>query len=477
MEKDPRLELIQQQILRFATSDFSVHLPVSEQGDDTDAIIAGLNTLGEELNNKGRINNLLELLLKYTVLDFSEKAEISEKGDEIDALAVGMNSLAEELQFSIDRERKHSQALENANKRLTESEERYRLLTSEVRDYAIILLTPQGNVNSWNLGAERINGYNEKEILGKHFSVFYTKEDLSTNFPEYELSVAKKEGRFENEGWRVKKNGSLYWANVIITALKKDGELLGYSKITRDLTQKKELEDSLKRSNEQLEAVNKELEAFSYSISHDLRAPLRAINGYAQIFQEDFTSIEEEGKRLLSRIQGNAIKMGMLIDDLLAFSRLGRKNIEKSEVNMNELTEGVLSELVKSNDHPATIKMEKLHKVWGDYGLLHQVMFNLVSNAIKYSSKKEKPEITIRSEEQKNEVVFSVKDNGAGFDMRYVDKLFGVFQRLHTMEDFEGTGIGLALVQRIISKHGGRVWAEGKLDQGATFYFSLPKNN
>jgi light-regulated signal transduction histidine kinase (bacteriophytochrome) len=212
-------------------------------------------------------------------------------------------------------------------------------------------------------------------------------------------------------------------------------------------------------------------------VSHDLRAPLRAINGYAEILKEDYSSkLNDEGNWVIECIKYNATKMGALIDDLLTFSRLGKKELQKTKINMNELVEGALIDIDKILTHNAKIKIGKLHKVNADYGLLHQVVFNLISNAIKYSSKKEEPVIEISSVEKSNEITFSIKDNGAGFDMKYVDKLFGVFQRLHSQEEFEGTGVGLAIVQRIVAKHGGRVWAKGKVDTGATFSFTLTKS-
>jgi light-regulated signal transduction histidine kinase (bacteriophytochrome) len=225
----------------------------------------------------------------------------------------------------------------------------------------------------------------------------------------------------------------------------------------------------------ELAAVNKELEAFTYSVSHDLRAPLRAINGYAEILQEDFgPHLNKEGTRILQNITYNAIKMGNLIDDLLAFSKLGRAELRKEEIDLNELMDAIQIDLNKDQEQTATIKYETLHKVHADYNLLYQVLFNLVSNGIKYSSKNANAVIIISSTEQNGEIIVSVKDNGAGFDMKYANKLFGVFQRLHAQEEFEGTGVGLAIVQRIVVKHHGKVWAEGKLNEGATFYFSLP---
>jgi PAS domain S-box-containing protein len=240
--------------------------------------------------------------------------------------------------------------------------------------------------------------------------------------------------------------------------------------IVQDITE-------IKNAEEKLIEINKELESFSYSISHDLRAPLRAINGYAQILHDDYgKKLDPEGIRILETIKHNAIKMGTLIDDLLAFSRLGRKEIQKTVVNMNKLTESVIHEMNKSMTHKAEINTTHLHNVKADYSLLHQVMSNLVSNAVKYSSKEKNPVVKISSEEKNGEIVFSVNDNGAGFDMEYADKLFGVFQRLHSQEEFEGTGVGLAIVQRIITRHGGKVWAEGKVNEGAVFNFSLTKN-
>lgn len=238
-----------------------------------------------------------------------------------------------------------------------------------------------------------------------------------------------------------------------------------------------ELEQKVIERTEQLESVNKELEAFSYSVSHDLRAPLRAISGYAEILKEDFGNLlNSEGMRILGNIDYYVTNMGKLIDELLAFSRLGRKDIQKSKVDMNELTSGVLLEIDKSIQHKAQIQIDHLPQVNADYGLIHQVMFNLISNAIKYSSKKENPIIEVSAVDKNDDFIFIVKDNGAGFDMKYSDKLFGVFQRLHSPDEFEGSGVGLAIVHRLVSKHEGRIWAEGKVNEGATFYFSLPKN-
>ncbi|WP_462251331.1 sensor histidine kinase [Ferruginibacter sp.] len=235
------------------------------------------------------------------------------------------------------------------------------------------------------------------------------------------------------------------------------------------------LEEKIKDRTEELNRSNEELESFSYSVSHDLRAPLRAVNGYARILEEDYNKLfDKEGKRLLGEVQYNAKKMGILIDDLLAFSKLGRKEIETTVIDMNKLTEQALNEINQTIVHTAEIKIENLITAEADYTLMLHVMINLIGNAIKYSSKKEKPLIEIRSKSENSKVIYTVSDNGAGFDMEYEHKLFGVFQRLHSAEEFSGTGVGLAIVQRIIQKHKGKIWAQGEVEKGAAFHFTLP---
>ena len=251
----------------------------------------------------------------------------------------------------------------------------------------------------------------------------------------------------------------------------------------RDITRQKradfeinQLNKNLERNVAQLQLTNKELEAFSYSVSHDLRAPLRSINGYAQMIQDDNAqTFNDDAKRMLNVIRNNAKKMGTLIDDLLAFSRMGRKEITRVSIDFNKLVEPIIAETKQHAPPKTQIVLNPLATTHGDPALLSQVYINLISNAVKYSAKKDNPKVEIGAEEKDDEIVYYVKDNGAGFDMQYAHKLFGVFQRLHSNEEFEGTGVGLAIVQRIIVKHGGKVWAEGKPDEGAAFYFSLPK--
>lgn len=234
---------------------------------------------------------------------------------------------------------------------------------------------------------------------------------------------------------------------------------------------------NLKLRAAELEAANKELESFSYSVSHDLRSPLRAIDGFSQILEEDHAvKLDDEGRRLLGVIRKSSQKMGALIDDLLAFSRLGRQAIAAVEVDMNALVEEVLRELpVGGAGEPPQIAVAKLPPARGDRALLKQVWINLLSNAVKFAGKIDEPHIEVSGHNDGADNVYSVKDNGVGFDMQYYNKLFGVFQRMHSNEQFPGTGVGLAIVQRVVTRHGGRVWAESKVGEGATFFFALPK--
>jgi PAS domain S-box-containing protein len=372
---------------------------------------------------------------------------------------------------------------------LRESEEKFRLLVDSAQDYAIVMLDPDGRVASWNAGAQRMKGYTATEIIGKSFSCFYPEDDIRGGKPERELKIASETGRFEDEGLRARKDGSRFQANVVINAIRdKSGKLRGFSKITRDITERKRAEDEIKKLNEELEqrvverttelmAVNKELEAFTYSVSHDLRAPLRHIHGFVDLLvQGSGKNLDDKGKRYLTTISKAASQMGSLVDDLLSFSRMGRAEIKKHSIDLENMVYGVIDDMkYEIRERDVEWKVDKLASVYGDPSMLRLVMVNLISNAVKFTRQRDKAVIEIGSyTEAGGENVVYVRDNGVGFDMRYVDKLFGVFQRLHSVEEFEGTGIGLANIRRIISRHGGRTWAEGKLGEGAAFYFSLP---
>lgn len=239
-----------------------------------------------------------------------------------------------------------------------------------------------------------------------------------------------------------------------------------------------EMNENLKKESEKLEDANQELEAFAYSVSHDLRVPLRAIDGFSRIVIEDYEDeLDGEGKRLLNIIRENTKKMGQLIDDILLLSRAGRQEMIVSPINMESLVKNIFEELKPSiEDRDVQLEIKSLPPAYGDRTLINQAFTNLISNSIKFTGIREKAIIEVGAKEGKNENTYYVKDNGAGFDMKYVNKLFGLFQRLHGADEFEGTGVGLSIVQRIIRRHGGRVWGEGEIDNGATIYFTLPKS-
>ncbi len=305
--------------------------------------------------------------------------------------------------------------------------------------------------------------------------------------------IRRQDGSFENRYWSPRNKPVLDQEGRVALIVHRVEDVTEYVRLHELQEQKDQASDALRmrvvqmeteiynrsreinEKNEELTEANSNLESFTYSISHDLRSPLRAIGGYANILEEEYTKVlDEEAKRLIGKVRDNTTRMGTLIDELLEFARLGRKEIQKSNIDMKSLVNHVVAELERTMGVHAIVQVNGLQPVMADLTLIRQVLLNLVSNAIKYSSKSAAPLVSISSQQQEGNVTYSVKDNGVGFDMAYVDKLFGVFQRLHTAEEFEGTGVGLAIVKRIVTKHGGSVWAEAEKDKGATFFFSLP---
>lgn len=356
--------------------------------------------------------------------------------------------------------------LRMARSRFHDSELKFRLLVENVRDYAIYLLDTNGIVISWNDGAQKITGYSEKEILGQHISTFYPPN--STDRCKRELEIAQTTGRFEEEHWRVRKSGEYYWASVITSAIRDEqGKMLGFSKVTRDLSEKR-------RSETQLRELNAELQSFSYSISHDLRAPLRGILGFSQaLAEENFAQLNTSGQQFLNRVIAAAKRMNALIDGLLGLSRVTRKDLTYTTVDLSNIAEEIISDLRKVYPHPTDVQVEPGMKVQGDQLLLYSVLQNLLDNAWKFSTKRDLAQISFGRVFARDRQAFVVRDNGAGFDMTYASKLFQPFQRLHTEREFEGTGIGLVTVAKIIRRHGGEIWAEGDVERGASFFFSL----
>jgi PAS domain S-box-containing protein len=362
-------------------------------------------------------------------------------------------------------------------------------IQKEINDYkyaldesSIVAITDQKGVIKYaNHNFCKISRFSYSELIGQDHRIInsgYHPKEFIRNLWTTIANGKIWRGELKNRA----KDGTHYWVDTtIVPFLNEQGKPYQYVAIRADITQRKHAEEELMKLNEELEKRVKErteeMESFSYSVSHDLRAPLRAVNGYAKILEEDYKDIfDAEGRRLLKEVQENAKKMGALIDDLLTFSRLGRKEVERSVIDMTELAGLAIKEVSQSVQHRAEIKLCPLLPAKADAALLQNVLINLISNAVKYSDKKEKPVIEIRSERGNGMFIYSVSDNGVGFDMQYANKLFGVFQRLHSADEFPGTGVGLAMSKRIISKHGGQIWGEGKLNNGATFYFTLPEN-
>jgi PAS domain S-box-containing protein len=350
---------------------------------------------------------------------------------------------------------------------------------------AIISRDMENRITFWSRGAEALYGISREDAMGKvTHSYLHTKFSASLAEIEREIhGLGTWEGELihsTNTGKRI--TVASRWA------LLRDGQGLpvGYLEINSDISERKLAEEQVQQLNAsleqrvnertiQLEAVNKELEAFSYSVSHDLRAPLRAVDGFSQAVLEDYgPQMPEDGRRMLHTLRQSAQRMGALIDDLLRFSQLGRKPLQTEVVDTSRLVRGVIEDLSADHEHRhVAINVGDLPECQSDPALLHQVWVNLVSNALKYTSKREQAVVEIGCVRKNGSNVYFIRDNGTGFDMRYADKLFGVFQRLHRIEEYEGTGVGLAIVHQVVKRHGGRVWAEAAVDRGATFYFTL----
>lgn len=410
------------------------------------------------------------------------RTELSVAEGEFRDLAGAFDEMAETL----ERQREETDSSQRA---LQESEERIRRVLDTALD-GVITIDQEDRILSWNREAERVFGWSEEEMRGR---------TLTETIIPRQHREAHKEGmkRFLSTG-----EGPILNRRIELTGLRRDGtevpvELsvthvtlatgMIFSAFIRDITERKRSEDEIRTLNArleqrvrerttQLEELNRELESFSYSVSHDLRAPLRHVDGFVSMLKRDTTSVlSDSGRRYVGIISEAARRMGALIDDLLLFSRMGRSDLVQSPVDTGPLVESVLKEMASDLEGRAIEWIiPPLPRVHGDPSLLKQVWINLLSNAVKYTRGRNPARIEVRVQESPAGFEFAVSDNGAGFDMQYARKLFGVFQRLHRADEFEGTGIGLANVRRIIVRHGGTVWAEGKVNEGATFFFTLP---
>jgi PAS domain S-box-containing protein len=384
----------------------------------------------------------------------------------------------------------------------------FRLLVESTSDYAIFLLDPQGRVASWNPGAQRIKRYAADEIIGKHFSVFYTADAVASGWPDHELREAGRVGRFEDEGWRIRKDGTRFWANVVITALRgRDGALRGFAKVTRDLTQRKAHEDRIAGLTQELQArvtelaaANRELaqrqaesETFVYSVSHDLRSPLVNLQGFSQELTHTSDSLHqllerpdvpEDVRARASALLGGELQeslmfirqgvkhLGSIIDGLLRLSRVGRVEYESTPVDVQVVVSDILAAMHTSVvESGGRIETGRLPVVLGDRNAIGQVFANLLGNALK-SLAPSRPGVIRVWADDSSPPVFAVGDNGIGIPAEYRPKIFQVFQQVH-QGGTRGEGMGLAIVRRIIERHGGRVWFESEPGVGTTFYFTF----
>ena len=380
--------------------------------------------------------------------------------------------------------------LNNKNDKLRESEERYHKMIDEVEDYAIILLDKNGIIQNWNKGAEKIKGYKENEIVGKSFELFYLANDRESGLPKRLLAQATEKGKATHEGWRARKDGSYFWGSIVLTALHSDqNEIIGFSKVTRDLTERKMTEDKLKEYTAELEFQNKELEQFAYAASHDLKEPLRKIHFYNSFINEHASNLlDEKSKEYLNRSLNAVKRMNTLIEDLLTYSKTTSSTDSFDDVDMNEVIEEITFLHKDKFERKAKMQIvEKLPVICGVPFQIKQLFENLISNAIKYKHPDRNVVITIQSEilpghkmkekeaePNKQYHKISVIDNGIGFEPQYSKKIFEIFQRLNNITPVKGAGIGLAICKKIAQNHKGFITAEGQVNEGARFDVYIP---
>jgi PAS domain S-box-containing protein len=379
----------------------------------------------------------------------------------------------------------------NDEARLKQSEERYRLLVEQVKDYAIFMIDEKGRIMSWNEGAKKIKGYDYDEIVGKYFSIFYTEEDILAGKPQHELKTATSTGKYEEEGWRIRKNGTKFWANVVITAVyNADGTHIGFSKVTRDLSEKRMTEQIARNNlekyhrvaiemegvNVELSRANQELEQFNSIVSHDLKEPLRTVTSFLHLIDMKLQpGVDDEIKKYVGKSILAARRMKELIANLLDYAQVSKGMAELELLSLDSLMEQVLDSLKAAIDESgATVIFEDLglETIRGERVQMVLLLQNLISNAIKFTSDKT-PVVRLTSSVNNGNPLFSVSDNGIGMDADGIEKIFQVFRRLHAARNYPGTGMGLAICKKITERHHGKIWAESQPGHGSTFYFTL----
>ncbi len=426
----------------------------------------------------GKMTGAVNMLLDITEARKTERA-LRENEKKYRELAASLEKTVEEK----------TQDLKSKNEELKRSEERYHKMVEEVEDYAIILLDENGIIQNWNKGAEKIKGYKEREIVGKSFKVFYLPQDREAGLPDQLINRARYQGKAVHEGWRMRKDGTRFWGSIVLTALHNDRqEVIGFSKVTRDLTERKLTEDKMKAYTDQLEFQNEQLEQFAYAASHDMKEPLRKILFYGNHLWETISGgLGEKEKEYLLRSLNAANRMKVLIDDLLEYSRTSSYTQEFEEVDLIEIAGEVLfSHKEGIEEKGARVRVAALPVIKGIPFQLRQLFDNLLSNALKYHHPRRQLEIVIAADkvmgnDETGELIsdreyhkISICDNGSGFDPRFSEKIFELFQRLPGVPKSSGTGVGLALCKKIVQNHYGVIKAVGTLEEGSCFVMYFP---
>jgi PAS domain S-box-containing protein len=348
----------------------------------------------------------------------------------------------------------------------------YRMQVRELRNYALFMLDPQGIVTSWNAGVEQLLGYSEKEWIGQHASLIFTPAEKAADVCQSEMQLASETGCATDIRWHRRKDGTEFFANGVMNALRDEqGALIGYAKIMSDETARKQLQDSLTESNTALEQ-------FAYVASHDLQEPLRTMGTYAELLQSRYTGkLDAEADKSLGFIVSAAARMSSLVRDLLAYARLTTEEERPSSVALDEDLEAAITHLDQAiQESGARVTHDPLPNLAVDRGQMVRLFQNLIGNAVKYRKPGEPPVVHVSAEQKGTEWAISIRDNGIGFDPKYASAIFEPFKRLHTAEEYPGTGVGLAICRRIVQAQRGRIWAESMPGEGTTICFTLPQN-